>query len=156
MCSVRVDRHFPTIAPSLKAGKDVLVEWPLGKNLAEAEKLLKLKNEGGVKNAVVDLQAREAPIIKKVKELIESGKIGKVLSTTWIGAAGAGGGTITQAYQYIAKREVGGNLVTIHFGHAIDYIQAGKCFPPPPPPLLHSSNSIKYLATASKPAQRPP
>jgi len=118
----------------------VLVEWPLGKNLAEAEELLKLKNQGGVKNAVVDLQGREAPIVKEVRELIESGKIGKVLSTTWAGAAGAGGGTITQAYQYISQREVGGNLVTIHFGHSIDYIQAGiyslslfpSCLSPPP------------------------
>ncbi|TVY48649.1 Galactose/lactose metabolism regulatory protein [Lachnellula occidentalis] len=91
VCSVRVDRHLATISPSLKAGKDVLVEWPLGKNLAEAEELLKLKNEGGVKNAVVDLQARQAPIVKKVKELVDSGKIGKVFSTTWTAAAGLGG-----------------------------------------------------------------
>jgi predicted dehydrogenase len=104
----------------------VLVEWPLGKNLAEAEELLKLKNEGGVKNAVVDLQARQAPIVKKLKEVIESGKIGKVLSSTWTAAGGAFAGTITQAYEYISQREVGGNMVTIHFGHSIDYIQAGN------------------------------
>ncbi|TVY36898.1 Galactose/lactose metabolism regulatory protein [Lachnellula subtilissima] len=124
VCSVRVDRHYATIAPSLKAGKDVLVEWPLGKNLAEAEELLKLKNEGGVKNAVVDLQARQAPFVKKIKELLDSGTIGKVLSSTWTGAAGLGGASIMAAYQYIAKRDVGGNIVTIHFGHSIDYIQA--------------------------------
>lgn len=87
VCSVRVDRHLPTISPSLKAGKDVYVEWPLGKDLAEAEELLRLKNEGKVKHATVGLQARQAPIIKTVKKLIADGEIGKVLSSTWTGAA---------------------------------------------------------------------
>lgn len=123
VCSVRVDRHLPTIAPSLKAGKNVFVEWPLGKSASEARKLLKLKNEGGVKTAVVGLQARQAPIVNKVKSLIESGAIGKVLSSTWAGQAGNGGPTTPEGVKYIGDKEVGGNLVTIHFGHAVDYVQ---------------------------------
>lgn len=113
----------------------MLVEWPLGKNLAEAEELLRLKNEGGVKNAVVDLQARQAPIVKKVKELVDGGVIGRVLSTTWTGAAGLGGASVVEAFQYTMQREVGGNLVTIHLGHSIDYIQTGisSHFPSFPP-----------------------
>jgi predicted dehydrogenase len=132
VCSVRVDRHFKTIGPSLKAGKDVYVEWPLGKNLVEAEELLRLKNEGGVKNAVVGLQARQAPIVNKVKEIVEEGKVGKVLSSTWVGQATNGGGSVTESYEYIARKEVGGNLVTIHFGHAVDYIQHGSFTLPSP------------------------
>jgi predicted dehydrogenase len=123
VCSVRVDRHLPTIAPSLKAGKNVFVEWPLGKSAAEARELLKLKNEGRVKTAIVGLQARQAPVVNKIKSLIESGKIGKVLSSTWAGQAGAGGPTTTEGVKYIGDKEVGGNLVTIHFGHAVDYLQ---------------------------------
>ena len=124
VCSVRVDRHLYTIGPSLNVGKNVFVEWPLGKSAAEARQLLKLKNEGGVKIAVVGLQARQAPIIKKVASLISSGKIGKVLSSTWAGQAGNGGPTTTEGTKYIGDKEVGGNLVTIHFGHAVDYVQA--------------------------------
>lgn len=78
VCSVRVDRHVQTITHSLRAGKNVYVEWPLGANLTEAEELLKLKNEHGVKNATVGLQARQAPIIRKLKELIDGGRVGKV------------------------------------------------------------------------------
>jgi predicted dehydrogenase len=118
-----VDRHLPTIAPSLKAGKDVYVEWPLGKSAAEARELLKLKNEGGVKSAVVGLQARQAPIIKQIKSLISSGKIGKVLSSTWTGVAGNDGYKLSEEFKYMANRAIGGNLVTIHFGHAVDYLQ---------------------------------
>lgn len=125
VCSVRVDRHFATIAPSLRAGKDVYVEWPLGKNLSEAQELLKLKNEGKVKVATVGLQARQAPIIKTVNKLIADGKIGNVLSSTFTGQGGQGGKTTMEGYAYLSDREVGGNLVTIHFGHAIDFVQSG-------------------------------
>jgi predicted dehydrogenase len=123
VCSVRVDRHFPTISPSLKAGKNVFVEWPLGKSAAEARELLKLKNENGVKTAVVGLQARQAPIVNKIKSLVESGAIGKVLSSTWVAQATNGGPTALERVKYIGDKEVGGNLVTIHFGHAVDYFQ---------------------------------
>ena len=125
VCSVRVDRHLETIGPSLRKGKDVYVEWPLGKNLAEAEKMLLMKNEGEVKNAVVGLQARQAPIIQKVKSIIDKGDIGRVLSSSWVGMAGTGGGSTTEPVEYLGRKEVGGNLVTIHFGHSIDYIQYG-------------------------------
>jgi hypothetical protein len=29
-------------------------------------------------------------------------------------------------YEYLSQREVGGNMVTIHFGHAIDFVQTGQ------------------------------
>ena len=84
-----------------------------------------MKNEAGVKKAVVGLQARQAPIVKKVKELVDSGKIGKVSSSTLAGYAGNSSESTSQAVEYIGCREVGGNLVTNHFGHAVDYVQQG-------------------------------
>lgn len=125
VCSVRVDLHLSTISPSLKAGKDVYVEWPLGKNLSEAKELLRLRDEGNVKLAVVGLQARQAPVIKTVKRIIEEGKIGKVLSSTFTGQAGQGGEKTAVGFEYLSDKEVGGNLVTIHFGHAVDFVQSG-------------------------------
>lgn len=123
VCSVRVDRHLETIAPSLKAGKDVYVEWPLGKSAAEAREILRLQKEGGGKRAIVGLQGREAPSVKKLKEVIESGRIGKVLSSTWAAQGSHLGPTGLEAFAYMGDKPVGGNIVTIHFGHAIDYIQ---------------------------------
>jgi predicted dehydrogenase len=129
VCSVRVDRHFDTISPSLKAGKNVFVEWPLGKNLTEAKELLRLKNENGVKTAVVGLQGRQATSIKKIKELVEGGRIGEVLSSTWQGQGTNAGPTANAGREYLSDRSIGGNLVTIHFGHSIDYIQHGISLP---------------------------
>ncbi|KAE9373316.1 NAD-binding Rossmann fold oxidoreductase family protein [Stipitochalara longipes BDJ] len=147
VCSVRVDRHLGTIGPSLKAGKDVYVEWPLGKSLVDAKELLKLKNEGGVKKAVVGLQARQAPIIKKLKELIEGGKIGEVYSSTWVGQGSVGGESTGLSYEYLSRKEVGGNMVTIHFGHAIDFVQAvlGYGFQGQPKSVLANRRKFQKL-----------
>ena len=83
-----------------------------------------MKNENSVKTAIVGLQARQAPIIHKLKALISIGAIGKVLSSTWVGQATNGGPSTSPGVKYIGDKEVGGNLVTIHFGHAVDYVQA--------------------------------
>jgi hypothetical protein len=32
---------------------------------------------------------------------------------------------LIQSYEYLTKKEIGANMVSIHFGHSIDYIQAG-------------------------------
>jgi hypothetical protein len=58
-----------------------------------------------------------------VKSFIESGRISKVLSSTWAGQEGNGGPTTTEGVKYISDKEVGGILVTIHFRHAVDYVQ---------------------------------
>jgi predicted dehydrogenase len=154
VCSVRVDRHFSTISPSLKAGKDVYVEWPLGKSLAEAKELLRLKNEGKVKKAVVGLQARQAPLIKKLKELIAEGRIGEVYSSTWVGQGSVGGEVTSQAYEYLTRREVGGNMVTIHFGHAIDFVQNGMFSPVIKNRIEMLTRGMKCWDTASKVSRR--
>jgi predicted dehydrogenase len=38
--SVNVLQHSALVKPALETGKDVLVEWPLAGNLAEAEDIL--------------------------------------------------------------------------------------------------------------------
>lgn len=82
-----MDRHLPALVPSLKAGKSIYVEWPLGKDLAEAKELCALSKQYGVKTAVVGVQARFAPHIRKLKELVQSGRVGKVLSSTVVAQA---------------------------------------------------------------------
>jgi predicted dehydrogenase len=82
--SVNVPEHYKLIRPAIEAGKDIFSEWPLARNLSEAEELVTLAKEKGVKT-VVGLQARQNPSIIKAKEIVESGKLGKILSTTMYG-----------------------------------------------------------------------
>jgi predicted dehydrogenase len=50
--STRVDRHYETALPSVRAGKDVYVEWPLAENTVRARELVELARERGGKTAV--------------------------------------------------------------------------------------------------------
>ena len=57
--------HRELTLPALKAKKDVFVEWPLGRTLAEAEEMAALAKSMGVRT-MVGLQARQGPSIRKV------------------------------------------------------------------------------------------
>ena len=117
MCSVRVDAHYKTIKPSIEAGKDVYVEWPLASNLQEAEELNALAKDKGIRT-MISLQGQLSPITLKVKSVIEEGIIGKVLSITVSASEGLlSRDSLPLSLKYMAGRSVGGNLVTIGLGH---------------------------------------
>ncbi|KAM0810778.1 hypothetical protein AB5N19_11130 [Seiridium cardinale] len=121
--STRVDKHYETALPNLKTGKSVYVEWPLAENLARAEELAQLAKEKGVKT-VVGLQGRFTPPLIKLRELIASGRIGKVLSSKVSAFGGAmHRENLTNGMRYFTDRKVGGNFLTIGFGHISDNIQ---------------------------------
>jgi predicted dehydrogenase len=115
--SVRVDKHAEVALPSLKTGKNVFCEWPMDKDVHVAREMLIATKNGGGKSFVA-LQGRQSPIVRKIKNLIESGRIGKVLSSSFIGAVGNGGGEESVATKYFTDRNVGGNPFTIGFGHS--------------------------------------
>ncbi len=62
---VKLPMHRDLALPSLRAGKDVLVEWPLAHGEAVVEELLQAAREGGGRT-VVGLQARCSPVVLKV------------------------------------------------------------------------------------------
>ncbi|KAK4542709.1 hypothetical protein LTR36_006281 [Oleoguttula mirabilis] len=122
VCTTRVDVHYGTIRPSLEAGKSAFVEWPLAESLQRASELADLARERHVRT-IVGLQARVAPVVLKIKELLEAGTIGQVLSSDVSAATPLGGGdSISEGLAYFMDKKVGGNAVTIAFGHTIDYV----------------------------------
>jgi predicted dehydrogenase len=122
VCSVRVDRHYKVIKPALEKGKDVFVEWPLGANLQEAEEMAAIAEKSGSKT-MVGLQGRASPQVQKVRELLKSGRIGDLLSSTVTADAGGMLGPVEPpGIDYLAKKAVGGNMLTILFGHMVDNV----------------------------------
>lgn len=123
VCSVRVDKHYPILKPILKktAAKAVHCEWPLGKNLAEAEELTALADGKGM-NTIIGLQGRMAPTCHTVKSLLEEGRIGKPLSITVTAIGYNFGAEDLHSLAYLSDISTGGNLVTIHFSHTLDTI----------------------------------
>ncbi|MFF3495280.1 Gfo/Idh/MocA family protein [Streptomyces sp. NPDC002795] len=117
--AVRVPRHRELIVPALRAGKAVLSEWPLATDLAQAEELSLLADQHGVRTAV-GLQARSAPAVRHLRDLITDGYVGEVLSTTLVGSGGGWGPAVGSGGAYTADRSNGATLMTIPFGHTLD------------------------------------
>jgi predicted dehydrogenase len=63
---VKLPLHRDLALPSLRAGKDVLIEWPLATNMEEIDELRQAARDGGGK-VWVGLQARCSPVILKVR-----------------------------------------------------------------------------------------
>src|SRR5467141_1491117 len=117
--TVKVPHHFELASAALLAGKAVYCEWPLGNGLKEAENLAALAKKKGVL-AVAGLQARSAPPVAYVRDLISQGYVGEVLSTTLIGS-GMGWGPTVEAYNvYMNDKRNGATMLSIALGHAAD------------------------------------
>src|SRR5438876_9085243 len=70
--TVKVPYHLELATAAIEAGKAVYCEWPLGNGLTEAETLAALAKKHGVL-AAAGLQARSAPAVAYVRDLIEHG-----------------------------------------------------------------------------------
>ncbi|EEB97897.1 hypothetical protein MPER_02689, partial [Moniliophthora perniciosa FA553] len=79
--SVKGPQHREPALAAIEAGKDVFVEWPAGKNLRETEELYEAAKRKSVRT-IVGCQGRQSPIIRKLKGMLDSGEIGKILSST--------------------------------------------------------------------------
>ncbi|KAL3472710.1 hypothetical protein BJX99DRAFT_272744 [Aspergillus californicus] len=123
VCATRVDRHYKSILPSLKAGKDVFVEWPLGRNLEEAKELLSVAKENNVKLTAVGLQGRFDAIVETLRETLTEGRIGKVLSSTITSQGLIAGQTELETQTYLVDRGSGGSLLSIPAVHFLDTVQ---------------------------------
>lgn len=114
--SVNVAKHYALVKPALEAGKMAFVEWPLGSTTAEAEELTALAREKNVKT-VVGLQGRQSNLTRTVKGIVESGRLGKVLSSQVISETGAFDAEVPAKYKYFVDEKVGGTNYSIIFGH---------------------------------------
>ncbi|KAF2660362.1 NAD(P)-binding protein [Lophiostoma macrostomum CBS 122681] len=79
--AVEVKKHAALVKAAIEHGKNVYCEWPLDVNHVEAEKLAALAKEKGVKT-YVGLENRRSPPWTALRDIISSGKIGDVLSTS--------------------------------------------------------------------------
>src|SRR5712691_7990453 len=80
----KVPHHRELVSAAVAAGKAVYCEWPLGRDLDDARAMAALAADQGV-HTVVGLQARQAPAIEFVQDLLSDGYVGEVLSTTMVG-----------------------------------------------------------------------
>jgi predicted dehydrogenase len=118
--TVKVPHHRELVSAALAVGKAVYCEWPLGRDLDEARAMAALAADKGVRT-VVGLQARQAPAIEFVQQLLRDGYVGEVLSTTMIGLS-IPVDVVGQPNAYMLDKTNGANLLTIPVGHSLDLL----------------------------------
>ena len=115
---VRVPSHYAPTKAALEAGKHVYCEWPLGRTTSEAAELSALAKSNRLVTAV-GLQARVNPALMHMKEQVESGFVGEVLS---VHVSLLRDGVLSRPSHRTWQREVelGANTLTIAAGHTVD------------------------------------
>ncbi|MGV7116634.1 Gfo/Idh/MocA family protein [Paenibacillus kyungheensis] len=117
--SINVKEHYHAVKTVIPAGKPIYSEWPLGSTTEEAIEMQKWVEEHQIPTAI-GLQARQAPAIKYVKDLLKEGYVGKVLSAQLKVSMKGMGGKADKSTAYLFDHTYGGNLLTIVGGHNID------------------------------------
>lgn len=117
--TVKVPHHHALVMSALEAGKSVYCEWPLGNSLEGATAMTELARRKGV-HVVVGLQARSSPVINRVRDLINQGYVGRVLSASMVASGVNWGAVIDQRDAYTQYAENGATMLTIPFGHTVD------------------------------------
>ncbi|TFB02188.1 Galactose/lactose metabolism regulatory protein GAL80 [Trichoderma ghanense] len=125
---VRSDKHYSAAEPSFRAGKAVYVEWPLTESL---ERSLALVGERkGPDRNIVGLQGRLSPVASKIKKLIASGRIGKVINSQVRGCSAMGmgkqPGTLLEGpfEELFSQRAIGSNHFTVLYAHMVDLVHS--------------------------------
>lgn len=117
--SVRAPLHHDMVMTALRAGKHVYCEWPLGANLKEAEESAALAREKNGLRQMVGLQARFAPPILRLKELVGEGFVGQPVAVTMTMLLP---GILERASRgaWAADKTKGAHALSISAGHALD------------------------------------
>ena len=115
---VRVPKHYELTMDVIRADKHVYTEWPLGANLVEAQEMAVLARERNL-STMVGLQSRAAPVFLALKDLIEDGYVGEVLSAA-LRQFSSGVLERTSGRTWQKDVELGATTLTIPFGHSID------------------------------------
>lgn len=118
---VRVPSHYEPTKAAIEAGKHVYTEWPLGRTTAEAEELTALARAKGVHTAV-GLQSRVSPALLYMKELIDTGYVGEVLSC-YVTTMRDGALERPSSRTWQRDASLGANTLTIANGHVIDALR---------------------------------
>lgn len=118
---VRAVHHHQAVLAALKAGKHVYCEWPLGTSLQQTKELAAVARQQGVVTAV-GLQGRYTPALQYIKELVDEGWLGELLSVDV--SAIVGGSTEAPSQEaWERERSKGAHFFNVTGGHTVDTLQ---------------------------------
>ena len=116
---VKVPDHRDLLLGAIAAGKHIYCEYPLGRDHAESRDLAAAAREARV-HVAIGLQMRSNRAVRKARDLIASGAIGRVLSGRILSTTMAFGPDVEAAMAFSETSENGVTLPTIQGAHTID------------------------------------
>ncbi|WP_082010544.1 Gfo/Idh/MocA family protein [Novosphingobium malaysiense] len=121
--TVKVPEHRQIVLAALDAGKHVYCEWPLARDIDEAEELAAAARRAGT-HVAIGLQGANATAVRQAAKLVQDGAIGNPL-TLCVTSSTAGWGTQAPPhYAYLQDRRNGATLATIAGGHTLAMVEA--------------------------------
>ena len=115
--------HLDVAIPAARAGCDILLEKPVSHNMERVDHLKKIVEQNGSK-VLVGFQFRFHPGLKKIKEIISSGEIGRPLSVRAHWGEYLPDWHPWEDYRksYSARKDLGGGVV-LTLCHPFDYVR---------------------------------
>ena len=115
------DQHEPIVLAIVAAGKAVLCEKPLTMNSAQAKRVLDAARDAHIVH-MVDFEFREIPAWRLAKQLLSSGRLGRLRHVTvnWVVQSWA---DPRRAWSWRADSKQGGGLLGSHVVHVFDYLE---------------------------------
>ena len=141
--AVTLPAHRELLKSALAAGKHVYCEYPLGLDVEESQALALAAQVAGV-HAAIGLQARANPAVRRAREILVAGKIGRLLTARIVSTTAGFGPRTELAVAYTEDPANGVTVITIQAAHTIDLAIA----------LLGSVDSFSALASTQYPRIR--
>jgi predicted dehydrogenase len=115
ICSAN-SKHAKMTIDAAKAKKHVIVEKPIATTIEDAQKMIDACKENKVK-LMVSFPVRYAPPIRRMKEIVDNGKLGEI-----IGISATNHGTMPGGW-FIEKSLSGGGAIMDHTVHVVDILR---------------------------------
>jgi len=106
--------HLSDTTTALRAGKHVLVEKPMGKDLAEADEMIAVANETG-QILTVHQNYRYAADFIKIREIIDSAVLGRIIQIN------IAIHQFQRRWDWQTLKQYGGGILNNHGAHAVDW-----------------------------------
>lgn len=120
---VKVGLHRDVLMPLLRSGrlKAIFVEWPVDRTAAETEEIARIARAQNLRTAV-GLQGRYSALTRRLAQLVKTGEIGRILSTSVVVGTVPTGDGETEKFvtKYALTPDSGATMLDVHFAHFIE------------------------------------
>lgn len=120
--STPVNLHLPQTIEAAAHGKHILVEKPMALSVDECDQMIAACRANGVKLGVA-FYRRFYPAVQRIKEIIEAGEIGNVLSVSAVTATPFAFGPKDDGYWRVIPSQGGGGPLMDIGSHRINVLQ---------------------------------